>query len=249
MSSGEPSSVKRRESKSGREFISDPVRLHRILQNLSERRVLLSAKPAGDENWYNTALIGVNPGAGVLVLDELAPDAGHRRVAPGTRLRMMGVLGGVPVRFSVEVSDIGMHNGIALYRAAIPKQIEYLQNRADFRAYVPRSMELRVDMVMEDGTEITGRVLDVSLGGFGVQLAPDCPLAPLDVVTVRSLGLPGGQSIRCRAEICHAQLEHGMKFVAAGARFIDVDKPVERLLLKGVYCLEREQIRKRPRTD
>ncbi len=249
MISGEPSSARRFESRPSRELITDPVRVHRMLQNLWERRVLLSAKPEGDENWYNTALLDVNPGAGVLVLDELAPDIGHRRMSVGTRLRVTGVLGGVPARFFVEVFDVSAQDGIALYRAAIPTQIEYLQRRAYFRAYVPRSMELRVHMTMEDGLEIVGRLLDVSLGGFGVQLAQDCPLAPLDSVTVRSLGLPEGQSIGCRAEIRYTQQEHGQKLVRAGARFLDLDKPVERTLLKGIYCLEREQIRKRPRAD
>jgi len=249
MSSGEPSDARRFESRPSRELITDPVRVHRMLQDLWERRVLLSAKPQGDENWYNTALLDVNPGAGVIVLDELAPDRGHRRMAVGTRLRVMGVLGGVPTRFFAEVFDIVVQDGIALYRAAMPLQIEYLQRRAFFRAYAPRSMELRVHMAAEDGFEIAGRLLDVSLGGFAMQLGPDCPLAPLDIVTIRALGLPEGQSIRCRAEIRYTQQEHGQKLVRAGERFLDLDKSVERTLLKGIYCLEREQIRKRPRAD
>jgi flagellar brake protein len=131
----------------------------------------------------------------------------------------------------------------------MPQQLEYLQRRAFFRAYVPRSMELRVQMVMEERFEVTGRLLDVSLGGFGMQFAQDCTLAPLDIVTVRALQLPEGRTIGCTAEVRYTQPVYGQKLIRAGARFFGLDKPVERTLLRAIYCLEREQIRKRPPAD
>ena len=250
MSAAEPADFSRFESRPNRELITDPVRVHRMLQNLWERRVLLSAKPEGDGDWYSTAILDVNRSAGIFVLDELAPDSGHRRVAVGTPLRVMGVLGGVPTRFTAEVVDVAMQDDIAFYRVALPHEVEYLQRRAFFRAYVPRSLELQARMALEEeGLEVTGRLLDVSLGGFGVQLAPDCPLSPLDVVAVRQLDLPEVQAIHCTAEIRYMQPEPGHKSIRAGARFIDLDKKVERTLLRAIYCLEREQIRKRPRAD
>jgi flagellar brake protein len=249
MSPAEPADFRRFDSRPSRELIADPARVHRMLQNLWERRVLLSAKLEGDENWYTTALLDVNPMAGTIVLDELAPDKGHERVEVGTRLRVTGVLGGVPVRFAGEVADIAVENDIAYYRVAMPQQLEYLQRRAFFRAYVPRSMELRVQMVMEERFEVTGRLLDVSLGGFGMQFAQECPLAPLDIVTVRALQLPEGQTIGCTAEVRYTQPVYGQKLIRAGARFFGLDKPVERTLLRAIYCLEREQIRKRPPAD
>ncbi len=250
MGPAEPADFGRFESRPNRELITDPARVHRMLQSLWERRVLLSAKPEGDEDWYSTAILDVNRPAGIIVLDELAPDRGHRRVAIGTRLRVMGVLGGVPTRFTAEVADVAVQDDIALYRVAMPLEVEYLQRRAFFRAYVPRSLELRAHLVLEEERlEVTGRLLDVSLGGFGVQLAPDCPLSPLDVVAVRRLDLPEGQTVRCTAEIRYMQQEHAHKSIRTGARFIDLDKSVERTLLRAIYSLEREQIRKRPAGD
>ena len=249
MSSAEPSDFRRLDSRPSRELITDPVRVYRMLQSLLERRVLLSAKLEGDENWYTTALLDLNPTAGIMALDELAPRQGHERVRTGTRLRVMGVLGGVPTRFTGEVVDVGVQNDIAFYRVAMPREVEYLQRRAFFRAYVPRSMELRVEMGMEDGLPVTGRLLDLSLGGFGMQLGQDSPLAPLDVVAVRALDLPDGQRISCSAEMRYTQQEYGQKLIRAGARFIDLDKGIERSLLRAIYCLEREQIRKRPPAD
>lgn len=250
MSPAEPADFGRFESRPNRELITDPTRVHRMLQSLWERRVLLSAKPEGDEDWYSTAILDVSRSAGIFVLDELAPDRGHQRVAIGTRLRVMGVLGGVPTRFTAEVVEVAMQDDIAFYRVALPQEVEYLQRRAFFRAYVPRSLELRVQMVLEqEGLQVTGRLLDVSLGGFGVQLDQDGPLSPLDVVDVRTLDLPEGQAIRCTAEIRYMQQEPGHKPIRAGARFIDLDKAVERTLLRAIYSLEREQIRKRPAGD
>ena len=249
MSAAEPADFSRFESRPNRELITDPVRVYRMLRSLWERRVLLSAKPEGDGDWYSTAILDVSRSAGVFVLDELAPDAGHRRVAVGTPLRVMGVLGGVPTRFTAKVVDVAMRDGIAFYRLALPQEVEYLQRRAFFRAYVPRSLELRARMVLEERLEVIGRLLDLSLGGFGVQLALDCPLSPLDVVSVRALDLPEGQTVHCSAEIRYIQPEPGHKSTRAGARFIDLDKKVERTLLRAIYCLEREQIRKRPPDD
>ena len=249
MSLAEPADFRGFDSRPRRELITDPARVHRMLQNLWDRRVLLSAKLEGDENGYTTALLDVNPLTGTIVLDELAPDRGHERVGLGTRLRVTGVLGGVPTRFVGEVFDVGVENDIAFYRVAMPQQLEYLQRRAFFRAYVPRSLELRVHLVMEERFEVTGRLLDISLGGFGMQLAQDCPLAPLDVVTVQALDLPEGQTISCTAEIRYRQQEYGQKLIRAGQRFFGLDKSVERKLMKAIYSLEREQIRKRPLTD
>lgn len=246
MSPAELPDLKKFESRPVRELITDPARLQRMLQSLWERRNLLSAQFEGDPNPYNTALLDVDADRGFLLLDELAPRKGHDAVRVGTRLRVMGVLGGVPTRFHVEVQDILVQGGIAFYRAPMPKQLEYQQRRAFFRAYVPRSLELRVLIVKDDQTELSGRLLDLSLGGFGMLLPQNAPVDSLEVVAVRSLALPERQTIACRAEIRYTQQEYGQKLIRVGARFVELEGVAERTLLRAILHLEREQIRKKP---
>jgi c-di-GMP-binding flagellar brake protein YcgR len=80
----------------------------------------------------------------------------------------------------------------------------------------------------------------------GCSLPRTSPLAPLDVVSSPGTGSARRAEIRCSAEIRYTQQEYGQKLIRAGARFIDLDKGIERTLLRAIYCLEREQIRKRP---
>lgn len=246
MNTAEPSDFRNSGGRPGLELITDPARVQHMLQGLLEGRCLLSARLDEGETWYNTTLLDVDPAAGVVLLDELSPRRGHQQVRVGLELRVLGVLNGVPTRFTARVLDVAVQDGIAFYRVALPSRIEYQQRRAFFRAYVPRSLELKVRLLTSDQIPLTARLVDLSLGGLGMFLPQNSPLFPLDVVTIERLDLPEGQSVSCTAEIRYTQPEYGQKLIRAGGRFIGLEGQDARTLLRAILSLEREQIRKRP---
>jgi c-di-GMP-binding flagellar brake protein YcgR len=228
------------------EEVTDPRRVLRMLQDLRENRALLSAQFEGEETWYNTALLRVEGDNRTIYLDELSPDDGHRKVQPGVSLRLLGVLGGVPTRFTARVAEIGSQNEIAFYQARLPSSLEYQQRRTYFRAYVGRGLHLSVHLVDPEEVRMSGRLFDLSLGGFAALLPPDSPLAPLDSVLVESLELPEAEPVSCVAEVRYVQQEYTQPLIRVGFRFIDPASRVEQSLLRAILFLEREQIRRRP---
>ena len=51
-------------------------------------------------------MLAVRPEQGCLLMDELAPASGHKRVTNGTKFRIAGKLDGVDIRFSTTVDAI-----------------------------------------------------------------------------------------------------------------------------------------------
>ena len=228
------------------EEVTDPRRVLRMLQDLHENRALLSARFEGEETWYNTTLLRVEGDNRRVYLDELSPDDGHIRVQPGVSLNVLGVLGGVPTRFTLRIAEVGTQDGIAFYQATLPSILEYQQRRAYFRAYVGRGLHLNVHLVDPEQTRLSGRLFDLSLGGFAALLPPDSPLAPLDSVLVESLELPEAEPVSCVADVRYVQQEYTQPLVRVGFQFIELASRVEQSLLRAILHLEREQIRRRP---
>lgn len=229
------------------EQITDRQRLLGLLEALRSDHALLSARREGEETWYNTTLLKIDSRSGALYLDELCPQEGHQRLQVGDILHLVGVLQGVPTHFRAPITDTGVQNGIAFYRAALPDQLDYQQRRAFFRAYVSRGLNLTVHLRTEDDVVASGRLQDISLGGFGALLPENIPVHALDVLAVDSLELPGAESIRCNAQIRYVQQEPAKKMIRVGALLTELHPPGERLLLRAIMTLEREQIRKQAR--
>lgn len=218
-----------------------------LLEGLRQNRALLSARLGADSEWFNTALLGVDATSGELVLDELVPKEGHEQLREGSTLHVVGVLHGVPTHFSTQVRSIGSARGIAFYRAAVPKKIEYRQRRANFRVPIRRGLSLNVRLIDAESRLLPGRLLDLSLGGFGAKLRDANDLEPFDVVTVDALELPDCAPVSCKAELRYLQYGEFETGVRAGFRYIDLDPAVERSMLRAILNLERALIRQQAR--
>ncbi len=229
------------------ETVSEPRRLVALLKGLKANRTLLSARVDDHAAWYNTALLKLDADTGDIYLDELSPREGHDRLQAGSALHLTGVLNGVPTDFSTRILGVGEQRGIAFYRATLPGSMNYQQRRATFRAYVGRGMRLTVRLVSEEARVVSGRLLDLSLGGFGAVLPEDAALYPLDVVTVEALELPEQEPISCIAEVRYLHEEYSEPVLRAGFRFMDLHPQAERTLLRAILLLEREQIRRQVR--
>ncbi len=229
------------------EQVTDRQRLLGLLEALRTEHALLSARREGEETWYNTTLLKVDSSSGAIYLDELCPQEGHQRLQVGDILHLVGVLQGVPTHFRTPITDTGVQNGIAFYRAALPDHLDYQQRRAFFRAYVSRGLNLTVHLRTEDDVAVSGRLLDISLGGFGALLPENSTVHALDVLVVESLELPGAESIQCNTQIRYVQQEPAKKLIRVGALLTELHPPGERMLLRAIMTLEREQIRKQAR--
>lgn len=225
--------------------LTDPVRIRSVLEDLRGKRTLLSARPQHAEDYFNTALFGFEPQSGDLYLDELSPPDGHRLLAVGDTLHIYGVHKGLPIHFACTVDHIGEQEGIACYRAPLPKAMEYQQERDHFRAHLGMAMELSVRLRLQDGERISGHLQDISLGGLAALLPAHSPVSQGDPVIVEYLQLPGEAPVTCTAQIRHVHPSQGR--LHAGLHFINLTPRVERGLMRAILRLERERIRRQPK--
>lgn len=226
------------------EEVTDRRRIVGLLQGLRTSRSLLSARITGVSDWCNTAVIKADGDTGYVYLDELTPPEAHRLVRPGTQMRIVGVLNGVPLHFSVQIDDKGVYNDIAYYRAPLPDVVDYQQRRALFRAAVPRQFNLKVDAMTQDNLPVSGRLVDVSLGGFGAVIPTFPELKPLDSMTITRLELPDQQVITGNAQVRYVNDDASENFIRIGALFIDLQPQCQRTLHRSILALEREHLRK-----
>ena len=227
------------------ERLTDPARIRSVLNGLRDNRALLSARADHGGDYFNTTLLKVDPDGGCLYLDELSPRDGHEALATGDTLHVYGVFKGVPAHFACMVDHIDEQNDIAFYRAPLPAVMDYQQRRAHFRAYVGMGVDATLDLRLQEGTPVEGRLQDISLGGFGALLPPDSAVKPLDSITVETLQIPGREAITCTAQIRNTYSSQGR--IRIGARFTNLASRAERELLRMILELEREQIRRQTR--
>ncbi|MFW5453070.1 flagellar brake protein [Thioalkalivibrio sulfidiphilus] len=227
------------------EQISHRRRILAVLDAMKDGRALLSARIENQRGYFNTTLLKIDAEKGYVFLDELAPADGHEKIAVGQTLHLYGFYNNLPAHFAIEVIHVGEHEGIAFYAGPLPKLIHYQQKRAHFRAYVGLGKELKVRLRKGDGAQISGRLQDISLGGFGALMPADSVFEDLEIVEVQALELPDHHAIACSAEIRHSHPTQGR--VHIGARFTQLAPQAERQLLQAIVELEREQLRKQSR--
>lgn len=233
----------------GTERVTDRQRLIGLLEGMRAGRVLLSARVDDREATFNTALLKLDPEIGAIYLDELSPKKGHDAIHTGSTLRLVGVFNGVPTHFTTLVLGIGVQKGIAFYRATLPERLDYQQRRVSYRAYVGRGLNLSVRLVADDGPQLSGRLLDISQGGFAVHLPRGSPVQVLDMFRIEALELPGQEPISCTAQIRYTLQEPVEHVLRAGARFADMHPRDRRALVRAILAIEREQIRRRAATQ
>ncbi len=229
------------------ERATEPYRLVGLLKNLQSKRALLSARVDEGSQYYSTTLLKVDPERERIYLDELVPRTGHDRVEPDSTLHVVGVLDGVPTHFAAQVVSFDTRDGIAFYRARLPEWIDYQQKRAFFRVHIGPKQSLNVRLTrVEDAALFSGRLLDVSLGGFGCLLPVNSALNKGDHIKVSALELPGKQTITGTAEIRHIHPPRGQlkNSLHIGAGFTALSPQMEQTLLRAILTLERAQISK-----
>ncbi|WJW74620.1 flagellar brake protein [Thiohalobacter sp. IOR34] len=218
-----------------------------LLRRLHDSRSLLRATLRGSEQTFNTVLLEVDAERGRISLDELNSTLGQKLVETDRHLRVTGQHQGVQISFECDVSIQRDAEGLIYYRAALPRQIDYLQRRAYFRVPVAMAMGLSVRLPLAEDRVIEGQLRDLSMCGLGALLETTDNLRRGLLVPDCSLLLPRQEPITGALEIRYATQQEGNRFTHVGARFVNLEKPQEHRLRRLVTQLEREMLRRKTR--
>jgi c-di-GMP-binding flagellar brake protein YcgR len=221
----------------------------RLLQLVERRQVLLNVQWPGERELYATALLGIYPEHGFIVLDELNPRTGHDTLLARGELTAVGRLEGVSVKLTARLLEARSKDGVAFYKCTFPAQIYYVQRRESHRvSLVGLPAPFRAQLYRAGGERpVTGTVGDLSAEGVGLLLDGDVPLRPGETLSGCRIRLPQGGDVSCDLEIRFAAYLPARQQTRVGARLLNVDKFSRHRIEATIARLERDLARrKRP---
>jgi len=228
--------------------ITNTARIATVLNNIKGSRALLWVKLPGSGKQYNSAVLEVDNHAGVMILDELNPREGHDKLLSAKNFDVHAQLKGVDVNFRGTLADYGTEAGIAYYQVPIPKLIYYRQLRAYYRVEVSMA-HLGLSLYLDNDQILEGELFDISAGGICIRFTGSLPpfFKRGFQVPQCNIALGENEQISCKLEVCYVTKPDNRGRIHLGARFIDMEKPQERMVERYVAAIDRELRRKLPR--
>lgn len=225
------------------EQITDPTRVACLLERLAKQHSLLAVLIPGHQEQYTTSIVGLD--GPYVLLDELLPATGHRRLLEVGALQVTGKLDGIDFRFIAMLDGVDQQDNMTTYRVHLPTRLDYRQRRMDYRAHIPIAQILRV--IIDKGNEkmVEGELYDLSLGGVGMVLPGEAPALRPRRWYDCAVEMPDESWLYCRIELCHARTIPAHERHLIGARFEQLSTVQSQLVGRCIGMLERELLRKR----
>jgi c-di-GMP-binding flagellar brake protein YcgR len=227
--------------------ITSPKQIVTLLNHAHQQHCLLCTRFKDNEERFNTALLGIYPKQGFLVLDELSPKEGHKLLLKGKQVQIIGKVDGVDLRFESRLLEAGEKSGIAFYKMALPDSVIYRQLRQEHR--VSTGALRMIFRSYRDGYQqaLRGYVCDLSRGGMGVILEQMPTFYPGDVLPACTVALPEKEEVLFSLEIRHSRPNSQREITRIGGRFEEIDPDSRRKIVRLINKLEREKCKRQQR--
>lgn len=231
------------------QHINHPVQIAGILRRLQDAHALIHVSLPGQGNSWLSTIIEVQQNHGQLLIDELSPREGNGALQRARRAIISAQIQGVDISFATNLIESDEADGMLFYRMAMPETVRYWQRRDSFRARVSAATVVPVHIGRDDGTQLSGELFDISIGGVGTRHKAPKGMLPLlgEVCKDCRIVLPGRQEITCALEIRYVG-NGDRNSLRIGARFVDIQRPSLKQVENFIAHLERENLRKRRRT-
>jgi c-di-GMP-binding flagellar brake protein YcgR len=218
-----------------------------VLRRLQEQRALLTVQIGTAAASYTSAILEVVREEKYLVLDELIPREGHLQLQQTKQLQVRGILDGIEVRFTSNVTQVSTQNGLPFYKVPFPSQLDFPQRRQVHRVPIPLNTGLPVTLLMPDERLVSGELRDISPEGLGIRVrtgAIDIQ-RDQDIVVICQLAFKGEPEFVADIQLCHIDPPVRGRVPRVGARFVDLQPPQARRIEQFCAELAREQRRVR----
>jgi c-di-GMP-binding flagellar brake protein YcgR len=209
------------------------------LFDVQRSHALIDVTIDGIEARYQSIILGVDPEAGTVTIDELFPRdfvglpgqpvsitvrlAGSRRLTFASRI--------VERRRDAE--------GTVLYQLALPETLDYNQRRGAFRLKLGQGWAVASEFVTPDASRCAATVRDLSSTGIRLQVRNTAPLNEGDVLQNLQFEF-AGRSFQCRADVRSVR-DDGEQGTVIGAAFLDLPRVEQRSLERMIMQLQRQQ--------
>lgn len=197
---------------------------------------------------FTSAILEVVPEQRYLVLDELTPEHGHKRLLNEPNIRVSTLLDGLPLSFRTRVTQIGDTDGLPYYRVPFPSNVCYAQRRQEHRVPVPANRAMAVSFFINESTEIKGDLRDLSPSGFCARITTlNLESEFAGAIGFCRIGLSPTLELTVEAQLCHLDNAPGRQVPRIGVRFVEMTPETRRHIEQHVAELDRRQQRARRR--
>ncbi|NOZ11360.1 MAG: flagellar brake protein [Gammaproteobacteria bacterium] len=229
------------------ELLKDPASIAQILTRLQINRNLVALSlPKSNENYLST-VINVNLEQRFLLLDELSSAAAHRHLLTEKRFHFHSTVDGIKINFNGTIDHFDHSSTGAFYRVPLPTKIQYMQQRAHYRARIAIANTIAVALSRNEleNPTIKGGLHDISVGGLGINFKKQLekPIKLGDFFPGCMITLPDTTTIACSFEARFVKPEKN-KSLRVGGRFVDINMAQQRHIEHFVAEMDREFLRR-----
>ncbi len=222
-----------------------------LLKKIHSKHSLLSILIKPHEEYFGSTIIEINNDENYLVIDELYPEEGHRKIEIGSQLSFNTQYSGASVNFSGTIEAIGENEKAAYYKIIIPKEVEYHQRRNTYRIAPNVNDPIYVNLVNEDEVLIKAEIKDLSHGGICLRInaSPHLSINNGDLIPTCLIQVDKNRKILSSLNVCYVGKNKETGSIRIGAQFAEMSKIDRRELEHLIASLERAIIKKIKRTD
>lgn len=221
-------------------LLKDRREIAAVLRRLLDARELVRARGMPGDDSFLTALLQIDEGDSVLVLDGSPDESINARLGRTTQLDCVTQLDKVRIQFVLERPMLQTWRSGAAFRAALPAELLRLQRREFYRLQAPATHALTCSVPLPGAGEIAWRIIDISGGGIAIAVPPnDASFAPGDEFAGCRIKLPDSPPIHARLTVRNLfrlTTRNGIGMLRAGCEFSDMppgaDEAIQRYILK-----------------
>jgi c-di-GMP-binding flagellar brake protein YcgR len=224
------------------EIISDHARIISVIGRLYQGRVALTITLPDSKIRSKSMILDLDQDSGRFLLNKLQPDSAHDKFLESKIFYAFGQIKGVEIRFSSRLIDVLTEGEDTYYKITIPDKIDYHQRRAFHRVSLSHLDTIPVTLILENGTSLEGQMDDISAGGLSILFPNDLPasLQYGKIIKQCVFRIPDGDQIECEVQLRFINHHHGTSLPKIGAQFVNIEKPVQKLIQRFVMVMDRQ---------
>lgn len=229
--------------------LSNEVEIRNMMGRLIEQQYLFTAHFSDDSRFFLTTVVGLSGDGSAIFLSVSPQESLNEQVLEATLVRMATQVDRHALRFQTGPLTLATFDSQPVFRAPLPKELQYLQWREFFRLTPPLSSPLSCQVPLGGAAKKVEefRVIDISVGGVALSVPEEAAYA----------FQPGGLLPRCRIElpevgvleatllvqhVVQTQDIRGQTRLSAGCHFHQPSAALQATLQRYITRVERERI-------
>lgn len=211
----------------------------RILKQLQQHLVIITAKFPADSETYNTSIIKIDYKNKLFSLDELIPKKGNIQIKSLKKVLLRTRLDGAILTAECLLKESAREKGLPHYIMHFPARIKSTQRRDSYRVSIPLNKRYQINMQTESGAFVAGFLNNISFSGLAIRLEPNQNFELNAGEVIPFLTLHITETITCEMEI--KRISNTMGYTIISGYFEEISPNHQHLIQKFISRLDREK--------